>query len=188
MRVWRLSTIVFAALAIPAARRPDGRRDVPPLFLVVALPAGLRDSMATVWTDNNKHWDELGDQNFLAQALGTGKPTQHEYLGCLVGEVQDDTLWVRTLRPAENLRQLQFAVAGDCDQVEHLVGTWHTHPYRAAMTGVPLKERGLSTQDLQTFTGASDLVSIVMWDRDSIDAAAKAPDGSVVHPAPLIVR
>jgi hypothetical protein len=180
--------MLLVALAIPVAPPTAGHRDVPPLFIVVVLPAPLRDSMATLWTDNNKHWDELGDQNFLAQALGTGKPTQHEYLGCLVGAVQDDTLWVRTLQPAENLRQLQFAVAGDCDQVEHLVGTWHTHPYRATLTGTPTKERGLSDQDLHTFSAATDLVSLVMWDRDSLDAAAKAPDGSIVHPAPLIVR
>lgn len=188
MRASPLHAVLFAALAISAAPGDAGRRDAPPLFLVVVLPAALRDSMAIVWTDNNKHWNELYDQNFMTQALGTGKPTQHEYLGCLVGEVQEDTLWVRALQQAENLRQLQFAVAGDCDQVAHLVGTWHTHPYRAALSGDPIKERGLSEQDLHTFSGASDLVSIVMWDRDSLDAAAKAPDGSVVHPAPLVVR
>ncbi len=155
---------------------------------VVVLPAPVRDSMAAVWLTNNRHWDELGDQNFLQQALGTGKPTQHEYLGCLVGEVQRDTLWVRALEPAEHLRQLQFAVAGDCDQVQHLVGTWHTHPYRASLSGLPLKERGLSTQDLTTFADDSDLVSIVMWDRDSLDVAARAADRHVVHPAPFVVR
>lgn len=188
MRVSALPTLLLAALTIPAAPRTAGHPDAPPLFIEVVLPTGLRDSMAAVWSENNKHWDELGDQNFLTQALGTGKPTQHEYLGCLVGSVQDDTLWVRALRPAANLRQLQFAVAGDCDHIENVVGTWHTHPYRAAFTGTPIKERGLSDQDLQTFSAASDLVSIVVWDRDSLDVAAKAPDGSVVHPAPLIVR
>jgi hypothetical protein len=144
--------------------------------------------MGTIWTENNHHWDELADQNTLAQALGTGKPTQHEYLGCLVGDVQGDTLWVRALHPAANLRQLQFAVAGDCDRVDRVIGTWHTHPYRADSAGHALKERGLSTQDLQTFSRAHDLVSIVVWDRDSLDVAAKAPDGNVAYPAPLLVR
>jgi hypothetical protein len=174
------------ALLITAATVASLRS--PPAFRVVVLPAPLQDSMAAVWASNNRHWDELGDQNFLQQALGTGRPTQREYLGCLVGEVQGDTLWVRGLETAEHLRQLQFAVAGDCDQVAHLVGTWHTHPYRASLAGTPLKERGLSTQDLTTFADARDLVSVVMWDRDSLDVAAKAPDGHVVHPAPFIVR
>jgi hypothetical protein len=175
--------ILLGAVATVAASSAP-----PPAFRVVVLPAPLEDSMAAVWLSNNRHWDELGDQNFLQQALGTGKPTQHEYLGCLVGEVYGDTLWVRGLETAVHLRQLQFAVAGDCDQVAHLVGTWHTHPYRASLAGTPLKERGLSPQDLATFADASDLVSIVMWDRDSLDVAARTPDGHVVHPAPFIVR
>lgn len=174
------------ALLITAATVASVRP--PPAFRVVVFPAPLQDSIAAVWASNNRHWDELGDQNFLQQALGTGKPTQHEYLGCLVGEVQGDTLRLRALEPAEHLRQLQFAVAGDCDRVEHLVGTWHTHPYRADATGQPVKERGLSAQDLETFAAAADLVSIVMWDKDSLDVAVKGPDGDVVHPAPFIVR
>jgi hypothetical protein len=42
--------------------------------------------------------------------------------------------------------------------------------------------------DLGTFAAAPDLVTIVMWDLDSLDAAAKAVDGSVRHPAALVVR
>ena len=34
----------------------------------------------------------------------------------------------------------------------------------------------------------SDLVTIVMWDSDSLDAAAKRRDGTLLHPVPLAVR
>src|SRR5438034_6673486 len=115
----------------------------PPTFSAVILPADLRGLMSALWVENNRHWDELADQNTLTQLLGTGKPTQREYLGCLVGDVAGDTLFVRRLVHAENLKQLQFAVAGDCDGVERLVGTFHTHPYRADPAGRALKARGL---------------------------------------------
>ena len=99
-----------------------------------------------------------------------------------------DTLFVRRLEPAADLRQLQFAVAGKCDGVAGLVGTFHTHPYRADSAGRPLKERGLSRLDLATFAASSDLVAVVMWDRDSLDVATKAEDGSVRHPVAVEVR
>jgi len=156
-----------------------------PSFSVVSLPAAVRGVMSDLWSVNNRHWDEVADQNTLTQLLGTGKPTQHEYLGCLVGAVVGDTLFVRELVTASNLRQMQFAVTGDCDSVAHVVGTFHTHPYHADPTGHPVKERGLSSLDLRTFAASRDLVAIVMWDRDSIDVATKGADGSVRHPAPL---
>lgn len=159
-----------------------------PPFAAIVLPAALRDTMSAIWMRNNRHWDELRDQNTLTQLLGTGKPTQHEYLGCLVGEVANDTLFVRRLAAARELRQLQFAVTGSCDAVDGAVGTWHTHPYRADSAGHALKERGLSTLDLQTFAAAPDIVAIVMWDADSLDVAAKWPDGTLHHPAALAVR
>ena len=159
-----------------------------PLFSVVILPAQTRGLMSALWVENNRHWDELADQNTLTQLLGTGKPTQREYLGCLIGDVSGDTLFVRRLVHAEHLKQLQFAVAGDCDGVEHLVGTFHTHPYRADSEGRAVKERGLSPMDLETFTAATDLVTMVMWDLDSLDVATKAVDGSVRHPAAVRVR
>ena len=157
------------------------------LFRVVILPAQTRGLMSALWVENNRHWDELADQNTLTQ-LGTGKPTQREYLGCLIGDVSGDTLFVRRLVHAKHLKQLQFAVAGDCDGVVRLVGTFHTHPYRADSAGHAVKERGLSAMDLKTFAAAPDLVSMVMWDLDSLDVATKAPDGSVRHPVPLAVR
>lgn len=175
--------------AFPAARdgHPTAARAAL-RFAAVVLPAPLRDTMSAIWTRNNRHWDELRDQNTLTQLLGTGKPTQREYLGCLAGVVSDDTLFVRRLASARELRQLQFAVAGSCDGVDDVVGTWHTHPYRADSAGHALKERGLSALDLRTFAAAADIVVIVMWDVDSLDVAAKRPDGTVHHPAPFAVR
>src|SRR6266567_950363 len=159
----------------------------PPPFSVVVLPATIRGMMSAVWSENNRHWDELAGENTLTQLLGTGKPTQREYLGCLAGEVTRDTLWVRRLVTAANLKQLQFAVAGSCEDVDQLVGTFHTHPYRADSGGRPVKERGLSPMDLATFAATRDRVAMVMWDLDSLDVAAKAVDGSMRHPASLTV-
>jgi hypothetical protein len=159
-----------------------------PSFQGIVLPARLRGMMNAVWATNNRHWDELAGQNTLTQLLGTGRPTQLEYLGCLAGDVVNDTLFVRRLVAAANLKQLQFAVAGDCDGVADFVGTWHTHPYRADATGRALKEPGLSALDLETFAAGRDVVTIVVWDLDSLDAAMKTPDGVVRHPAPLTVR
>ncbi len=179
------SLAVLAGLLVGHAPRTGP--PAPP-FAVIVLPREIRGLMSAVWVQNNRHWDELGGENTLTQLLGTGKPTQLEYLGCLAGEVANDTLFVRRLLSAMDLRQLQFAVAGTCDGVEGFVGTWHTHPYRADSAGRALKERGLSPMDLQTFAAARDVVTIVMWDLDSLDAAAKRPDGTVRHPAPLAVR
>jgi len=159
-----------------------------PTLSVVVLPADLRGLMSALWVENNRHWDELADQNTLTQLLGSGKPTQREYLGCLVGDVSGDTLFIRRLVPADHLKQLQFAVAGDCDGVERLVGTFHTHPYRADPAGRAVKERGLSAMDLKTFAAAPDMVTMVMWDLDSLDLATKAVDGSVRHPAAVQIR
>ena len=173
-----LVAILALSLAVPPA----------PTLSVVVLPGHLRGLMSALWVENNRHWDELADQNTLTQLLGTGKPTQREYLGCLVGDVAGDTLFIRRLVHAEHLKQLQFAVAGDCGGVERLVGTFHTHPYRADSAGRAVKERGLSAMDLKTFAAAPDIVTMVMWDLDSLDAATKAADGSVRHPTPLTVR
>lgn len=179
-------------LALVLVGAAFGSREVvhsaPPMFSVVVLSAELRGTMNALWVENNRHWDELADQNTLTQLLGTGKPTQREYLGCLAGDVVRDTLFVRGLVPAAHLKQLQFAVAGSCDGVERLVGAFHTHPYRADSDGRALKERGLSAMDLRTFAARPDLVTLVMWDLDSLDAAAKAPDGGVRHPAPVAIR
>jgi hypothetical protein len=178
-----MRTTVACLLVATVVTRPGANSGVS----AVVLPRAIRDSMSAIWTENNRHWNELADVNTLTQMLGTGQPTQREYLACLSGAARRDTLWVRRLVPAADLKQLQFAVAGTCDSVVDLVGTWHTHPYRADIAGRPLKERGLSAIDLTTFAAARDLVTMVMWDVDSLDAATRGPDG-VRHPAPLIVR
>src|SRR2546430_14185570 len=58
----------------------------------------------------------------------------------LFRSVANDTLFVRRLVQAAHLKQLQFAVAGDCEGVPDFVGTWHTHPYRADAAGRGPKE------------------------------------------------
>ena len=174
---------MLAALACGLLAAPRS-----PTFSGIVLQRAVRDSMSATWRDNNRHWDELADQNTLTQMLGTGKPTQHEYLACLMGRVARDTLWIEGAAAARRLKQLQFAVTGDCDALPGLVGTWHTHPYRAGQDGLPVKQRELSRQDLDTFAASRDLVTLVMWDADSLDAAAKRPYGGVRHPAAVVVR
>ena len=154
----------------------------------ISIPATVRDSLNSIWTQANLHWNEISDQNMLTQALGTGKPTQKEYLGCLIGDTVGDTFHVIGWIPAHDMKRFQFAVTGSCDSVPGVIGTFHTHPYRAAPTGEALKEPGLSQQDLKTFTAGTDRVLIVVWDVDSLDVALRAADGRVVHPALLLPR
>src|SRR5207247_2633278 len=77
------------AVTVVPRRDSSPHRTVPlpspfsPSFQVVVLPAGLRGMMSAVWIQNNRHWDELAGQNTLTQLLGTGTPSQREYLGCL---------------------------------------------------------------------------------------------------------
>ncbi|MDQ2767624.1 MAG: hypothetical protein M3Y30_10755 [Gemmatimonadota bacterium] len=156
---------------------------------VILIPASVRDSLNSIWSQANAHWNEIADQNTLTQALGTGKPTQKEYLGCLIGDANADTFRVIGWIPAHDMKRFQFAVTGSCDSVPGAIGTFHTHPYRAAPTGDrPLKEPGLSNQDLMTFTGGTDRVLVVVWDVDSLDVALRDADGRVVHPALLLPR
>ena len=155
----------------------------------IAIPVSVRDSLNGVWSHANLHWNEIADQNTLTQALGTGKPTQKEYLGCLIGDADADTFRVIGWVPAHDMKRFQFAVTGSCDSVPGAIGTFHTHPYRAAPTGeLPLKEPGLSNQDLTTFASGTDRVLVVVWDVDSLDVALRAADGRVVHPARLLTR
>jgi hypothetical protein len=157
-----------------------------PAIVVLARP--VRDSINAIWLRNNTHWNELANVNTLTQMLGTGHPTQREYLGCLIGHASGDTVFVTDWAPARDMHQLQFAVTGTCDHVTSLVGTWHTHPYRADSTGQALKEPVLSGTDLSTFAAGHDRVVLAAWDTDSIDAAVRGNDGGVRHPAVIIVR
>jgi hypothetical protein len=180
LRLWWWS---LPLLALPAPAR------VPPLdsppTVVLSRPA--RDSMTIVFRQFNQHWNELADLNTLEQMLGTIRPTQREFLGCLQGVVAGDTILVDDWVPAAEMKQLQLAVTGNCDSVPRLVGTWHTHPYRADPENRPIKERRLSRQDLETFRRSPFRVTLVMWDDDSVDAAVKQR-GRVVHPATVLTR
>ena len=163
------------------------RGDTPSVAAVVVLSAQVRDSINAIFVRSNQHWNELDDVNTLTQMLGTGKPTQLEYLGCLRGHLSRDTVWVTAWAPARGMKRLQFAVTGSCDHLPDAIGTWHTHPFRADSAGRPLKERVLSAQDLTTFAAGDERVTLAAWDVDSLDAAAKASSG-VSHPAQLITR
>jgi hypothetical protein len=175
------TALAVALISLVAARR----RAHDPVLLI---PAAVRNSLNGVWSRSNVHWNEISDQNTLTQALGTGKPTQKEYLGCLIGDADADTFYVIGWVPAHDMKRFQFAVTGSCDSIPGAIGTFHTHPYRADPSGKALKEPGLSAQDLMTFTGDSDRALIVVWDVDSLDVALRAADGRVVHPALLLPR
>lgn len=165
-------------LALPAL--------VPPAPPTVVLARPARDSMSVVFARFNEHWNELGDLNTLEKMLGTVRPTQREYLGCLQGTVTGDTVHIDGWVPAADMKQLQLAVAGSCDSVPRLIGTWHTHPYRADLQNLPIKEPRLSAQDLETFARSPLAVTLVMWDADSVDAAVRAGQG-IVHPASVLL-
>jgi hypothetical protein len=182
LRALRLPALAASVFVVVAASH---RASDP----VIVIPADVRDSLNSVWSQANLHWNEISDQNTLTQALGTGKPTQKEYLGCLIGDSNADTFHVIGWIPAHDMKRFQFAVTGSCDSVPGAIGTFHTHPYRAAPTGdTPLKEPGLSGQDLKTFMSGTDRALVVIWDVDSIDIALRAADGRVVHPARLVPR
>lgn len=186
-RASALRRAAVLALLVPAlfAARP---RRTPPQLATIVVDDSVRDSMNAIWLRSNRHWNELAGENTLTQMLGTGKPTQREYLGCMQGSISHDTLFVTGTVPSQHMRQLQFAVTGDCDSVDDFVGTWHTHPYRAAPDGHALKEPGLSKQDLDTFAKGDDAAVLVVWDVDSLDAAARGPDGNVKHPISVVMH
>jgi hypothetical protein len=182
-----LAVIALGGLAGRRASPHEAPLRPPPAGVLILAPA-VRDSINAIFLRFNAHWNELAETNTLTQMLGTGPPTQREYLGCLVGHASGDTVWVTSWAHARNLKQFQFAVTGSCDSVADMVGTWHTHPYRAAPDGHALKEPGLSPHDLMTFAGGADRAVIAAWDVDSIDAAIRAADRTVLHPATVLVR
>jgi len=155
---------------------------------VVVLARAARDSMNAAFARSNEHWNELADLNTMERMLGTIRPTQREYLGCLQGQARRKTVRIDGWVPAHGMKQLQLAVAGSCDSVPRLVGTWHTHPFRADLRNLPVKERRLSPQDLATFGDTRLSVTLVMWDRDSVDGALRTRSGEVVYPARVVVR
>ena len=154
----------------------------------VTVSQAVLDSMNVIFEESNRNWDQLQDLNTMERMLGTVRPTQKEYLGCLQGTAGVGSVQVSSFLPARNMRQLQLAVTGTCDSLPRVIGSWHTHPFHADAENRALKSRTLSPQDLATFAASTDRVAIVMWDRDSIDAAVKAPDGTIIHPARVEVR
>jgi hypothetical protein len=154
---------------------------------VVVLPKEIRDSMSVIWSASNRDWDWVPPASTPTTMAGASRPTR-AYVGCLSGYAAGDTLWVHHLMPAIGVKRRQFTVTGDCSQVADVIGTWHTHPYRAGFEGRAIKERALSGLDFKTFLAAPDVVTMVMWDVDSLDLAIKTPQGGVRHPAPVVIR
>jgi proteasome lid subunit RPN8/RPN11 len=175
-----LGTVVLA-LTVACGRPADDQPGI-------VLARGAVDSMNAAFDRSNQHWNELADLNTLERMLGTVRPTQREFLGCLQGEVKGRVVRVDGWVPARNMKRLQLAVAGNCDSVPRLVGTWHTHPYRADLHNLPIKERRLSPQDLETFRASGLAATLVVWDRDSMDGALHFADDSLLHPARLTTR
>lgn len=166
----------------PLAGGPDG----PGRPGTLVLPRSVRASMNREFIRNNEHWDELTEMNTLEQMMGSAGPTQREYLGCLQGDAEGPVVRVTGWTEAAGLRQLQFWVTGNCEGVRDGVGTWHTHPYKADPSNRPIRQRGLSRIDLDTFSAGEDLVTLVVWDVDSIEAAVRLPGGEVLHPAEVV--
>lgn len=194
-RIWTLAAILppAAALALAAGLHlPPAADAAPPRAPVraatILLPQRVVASMNDRFLENNRHWDDAPRMNRLTQLLRSGGPTQLEYMGCLQGSTAGDTVRVRGWEEARDLIQLQFGVDGSCDHVPGLVGTWHTHPYRAGPDGRPVKTRRLSPSDLESFQEGSDRVIVVLWDVDSLTAAVRDDDGRVIHPAAAVVR
>ncbi len=180
-----VGTLLLAALVVPGLE--SIATVVPHGAPAVVLSRDARDSMTAAFRHSNEHWDEQANLNTMERMLGTIRPTQREYLGCLQGRIGPRTIRIESWVPAADMKQLPLAVAGHCDSVPRLVGTWHTHPYRADLQNLPIKERRLSAQDLATFADSRLNVVLVMWDQDSVDAAVRDAEGAVVHPARVAV-
>lgn len=155
---------------------------------VVVVARSVLATMNRRFLESNEHWDVAPRMNSLTQMVRSGGRTQLEYLGCLQGRVSGDTVRIRDWQEARDLVRLQFGVDGDCGHVPDLLGTWHTHPYRADVTGEPIKSRDLSPSDLGAFEVEDFLVIAVLWDVDSLTVALRDGAGGVLHPAPVLIR
>lgn len=178
-------TSIPLGLLLLAAAASAVQTDAEP---AVVLSHATRDSMTAVFRTFNRNWDQLADLNTMEKMLGTVRPTQREYLGCLIGRVERQSVYVERWVPARHLKQLPLAVGGSCDSIPRVVGTWHTHPYRADRSNLPVKERSLSPQDLETFAASQWAATLVMWDEDSVDAAARDARGEATHPVPVRIE
>lgn len=153
----------------------------------VVISQSVLDSMNAVFQESNENWDKLQDLTTLERMLGTVRPTQREYLGCLQGRVDGDRVRIVAFVPARNMRRLQLAVTGTCDSLPDVIGEWHTHPFHADADNRAVKSPVLSPQDLVTFEQDSGQVAIVVWDADSLDVAVRREDGTIIHPATIEV-
>ena len=186
-------TVLAPALPLLLALRTPARPPVPSpatadSALTIRLARPVLDAMSAIWTRANEHWNELADLNWMERNLGTVRPTQREFLGCLEGERRGDTVAVDGWVPARNMKRLMTAVTGDCSGLARYVGTFHTHPYLADAQNLPTKQRFLAPQDLLSFEGGDDPVALVIWEVDSVDAAGRTAAGAVLHPVAVVVR
>jgi len=174
-----------AAAALLVWRLAAAQEPIRPTTIVV-LPREIRDSMSATWSASNRNWDWVPEANTPSAMAMASRPTRAHF-GCLTGYAAGDTLRVTQLVPSADVTRRQFSVTGDCRQVADVIGTWHTHPYRPGFEGRVIKERALSGLDFRTFAAGGYVVTIVVWDTDSLDLALKTPAG-VRHPAPYVVR
>jgi proteasome lid subunit RPN8/RPN11 len=181
---------LLALLLVRPVNAPAGASNLPAgdSLTTIVLARPVLDSMNLIFTRANEHWNELADLNWMERNLGTVRPTQREFLGCLLGEVRGDTVVVDDWTPARNMKRLMLAVTGDCSGLPRYVGTFHNHPYLADSQNRATKQRFLAPQDLQSFEASSDLVALMIWDPDSVDAALRTPSGGIVREQPVLVR
>lgn len=177
-RAVRLAALVVLVMFLAASARRRASTGA-----VVRVSALVRDSMSVIFARFNVGWDQQQDLNTMERMLGTVRKGTLEYLGCLGGERRGDTVIVTHLVQARGLRQLPQAVAGRCDSLPGIVGTWHTHPYHADTLNRAQKSRELSFLDLKTFAESEWAVQLMIWDVDSLDAATRDSAGEVRHPA-----
>jgi hypothetical protein len=89
---------------------------------------------------------------------------------------------------ARDMKRLMVAVTGDCSGHDGFLGTFHTHPYLADSQNRATKQRFLAPQGRISFDQSDDRIELGVWDVDSLDAAVRAEDGQVIHPAPIVVH
>ena len=172
------STVGGPGAGVAVRQRPSGGDRV------VVIAAAVRDSMNAVFARSTRDWrrypNTVNPINY-----GAGSAGWREALRCLRGRAERDTVWVWGWEAARGTRALASAVTGDCGGVAELVGTWHTHPWRADSAGRPVKVPGLSAGDLRTFGAGRDAVALVQWSDDSLDAAVRGTDRRPRYPAPI---
>jgi hypothetical protein len=187
MRAMLLLPLLLLPLG-PGSALAQAAGGAPAPVPVILLSRGVADSLNAVWRRANEHWDQLADLNWMERNLGTVRATQREFLGCLQGELRGDTVAIDGWTPARNMKRLMSAVTGDCTGLDRYLGTFHTHPYLADTRNRATKQRFLAPQDLLSFEASGDRIALVIWDADSLDAAARTAAGAVAHPAPVMVR